>query len=88
VPEQRQRFLEDYKLRYYSITELAERFDISRKTAHKWIDRFERHGQAGYLEHSRRPHSCPLADGPGHRPGTFVRLREIHPTGAPASCST
>ena len=34
VSEQRQRFLEDYQLNYYSISELAERFGISRKTAH------------------------------------------------------
>ncbi len=66
VSEQRQRFLEDYQLSYYSVSELAERFSISRKTAHthpghqgKWINRFEEHGQAGFHEHSRRPHSCP-----------------------------
>ena len=59
VSEQRQRFLEDYQLNYYSISELAERFSISRKTAHKWINRFKQHGQDGYHEHSRRPHSCP-----------------------------
>ena len=59
VSEQRQRFLEDYELSYYSIAELAERFSISRKTAHKWINRFKKHGQAGFHEHSRRPRSCP-----------------------------
>ena len=54
VSEQRQRFLEDYQLNYYSVTELAERFRISRKSAHthpghqgKWINRFKQHGQAG-----------------------------------------
>lgn len=49
VSEQRQRFLEDYQLNYYPVTELAERFGISRKTAYpgltaragKWIGRFE-----------------------------------------------
>jgi len=35
VSEQRQRFLEDYELKYYLIRELAELFGISRKTAHK-----------------------------------------------------
>ena len=66
VSEQRQRFLEDYQLNYYTITELAERFSISPKTAHthpghqgKWIKRFKQHGQAGFHEHSRRPRSCP-----------------------------
>jgi len=63
VSEQRQRFLEDYRLSYYSITELAERFSISRKTAHthpghqgKWINRYKEHGQCGFHERSRRPH--------------------------------
>ena len=59
VSEQRQRFLGDYQLNYYSISELAERFSISRKTAHKWINRFKQHGQAGFHKHSRRPHNCP-----------------------------
>lgn len=59
VSEQRQRFLEDYKSNYYSIAELAERFGISRRTAHKWINRYKQHGQAGYQELSRRPHTCP-----------------------------
>ena len=51
VREQRQRFLEDRKLNYCSVTELAERFSISRKTAHKWINRYKKHGQRG-------SHSC------------------------------
>ena len=59
VSEQRQRFLEDYRLSYYSITELAERFSISRKTAHKWINRYKEHGQRGFHGRSRRPHRYP-----------------------------
>jgi hypothetical protein len=35
VTEQRQRFLEDDQLNETSITELAERFPITRKTAYK-----------------------------------------------------
>jgi len=37
VSEQKKRFINDWLLNYYSITDLAERFCISRKTAHKWI---------------------------------------------------
>ncbi len=59
VSEQRQRFLEDYKLNYYTVTELAGRFGVSRKTAYKWIHRYEELGQRGFRELSRRPHSCP-----------------------------
>ena len=59
VNEERQRFLEDYKLKYYTISELADRFGVSRRTAHKWIRRFEQAGQSGFHELSRRPHACP-----------------------------
>jgi len=36
VREQKQRLIEDYLLDYYSVTELAERFSISRKTSWDW----------------------------------------------------
>jgi putative transposase len=64
VSEQREQFLEDHKLNYYSVSDLAERYSISRKTAHKWIDRYEERGQDGYQELSRRPHSCPWQTDP------------------------
>lgn len=83
VSEQRQRFLEDYRLNYYSITDLAERFTISRKTAHKWIDRFEKHGQEGFDEHSRRPHSCPWLTDPAIVE-ELVSLRKAHTNWGPA----
>lgn len=82
VTEERQRFLEDYRLKYYSIAELAERFGICRKTAHKWIDRFEQYGQAGYQEQSRRPHSCPWQTEPAIAQ-ELVRLRQAHPHWGP-----
>jgi transposase len=59
VSEQRQRFLEDYQLNYYTVTDLEERFGVSRKTANKWIQRYEQYGQQGYHELTRRPHRCP-----------------------------
>ena len=64
VSEQRQRVLEDYLLNYYSVSELAERFGISRNTAYthpvhqgRWINRYKEHGQAGFHELSRHPHT-------------------------------
>ena len=82
VSEQRQRFLEDHQLNYYSIRELAERFGISRKTAHKWIARFEQQGRAGYREHSRRPHRCPWQTAPAITE-ELVRQRKAHPYWGP-----
>jgi transposase InsO family protein len=78
VSEQRERFLEDYRLNYYSMSDLAERFNISRKTAYKWINRFEDYGQSGFQELSRRPHSCPWQTG-ALISEELVRLRQAHP---------
>lgn len=61
VEEQRENFIRDWQLRLWSISELAERFCVSRKTAHKWINRFRSVGKNGYAERSRRPHTCPNA---------------------------
>jgi putative transposase len=78
VSEQRQRFLEDYKLNYYTVTELAERFGVSRKTAYKWIQRYEQCGQQGFHELSRRPHRCPRETDPAIVE-ELVKLRKRHP---------
>ena len=82
VSEQRQRFLEDYQLNYYSITEIAERFGISRRTAHKWINRYKQYGQEGYQELSRRPHTCPWRTDQA-LVNELVKLRKAHPRWGP-----
>ena len=43
----------------YTMTELCERHGISRKTGHKWADRYHRKGLEGLAERSRAPHTCP-----------------------------
>ena len=82
VTEQRQRVLEDYQLNYYSTTELAERFCISRKTAHKWIKRFEQNGHNGFHELSRRPRSSPYQTDKGIVEA-LVKTRKAHPKWGP-----
>lgn len=57
VSEQKQRFIEDYLLNYYSVTELAERFNISRKTAHKWINQYLEQGPAGLAKYAMGEYS-------------------------------
>ena len=47
VSEQRENLIRDYADGYYSKTELAERFGVSRKTVHKWINRFKAEGLKG-----------------------------------------
>ena len=57
--QQRQKFIDEYMMQEGSVAELARRFEISRKTAYKWIDRF----LAGceLSDRSRRPRSSPRA---------------------------
>ena len=59
--DQRMQFIVDYQRGLQSVTELADRFAISRKTAYKWIDRHEEDGAAGLADRSRRPRSSPSA---------------------------
>src|SRR4030067_1793917 len=83
MSEERRRFLEDYRLNYYTVTELAERFSISRKTAHKWIERFKRCGESGFQELSRRPPRSPCQTGPAIAK-QIIELRSAHPRWGPA----
>ncbi len=53
VSEQRENFLRDHQLNYYALSDLAERYSISRKTAYKWIDRYHEHGKEGLADQSR-----------------------------------
>jgi transposase InsO family protein len=79
VNETRQRFLEDYRLSYYSVSDLADRFGISRRTAHKWIRRFEEFGQNGFHELSRRPYNSPSQTAPAIVE-QLLTLRKSHPS--------
>ncbi len=83
VSEQRERFIEDYLLNFYSKSELAERFGVSRKTAHKWIKRYKEHGQSGLQEQSRRPHSCPWQTDEAIVE-ELIELKQKHPGWGPA----
>jgi putative transposase len=57
--DQRERFIRDDRLALYTMTELCERYGISRKTGYKWLDRFDAGGRAGLCDRSRAPHECP-----------------------------
>jgi len=40
----------------YGITELSQAYEVSRKTAYKWIGRYEKEGWLGLEDRSRAPH--------------------------------
>ncbi len=82
VSEQKQQFIEDFLLNCYSVTDLAEQFSVSRKTAHKWINRYLEHGPAGLEERSRRPRSCPWQADLAAQ-AEIIELRLKHPKWGP-----
>jgi len=57
--EQRERFIRDSQFKLYTMTELCERYGVSRKTGYKWLDRFDEEGRRGLQDRSPAPHRCP-----------------------------
>lgn len=55
--QERQRFIEAWQTGHWSMSELCERFGISRPTGYKWRDRAA-HGFS-LLDRSHAPHHCP-----------------------------
>jgi len=81
--EQRWRFIEQFLRNRTGLSELCRRWQISRKTAYKWIRRFERRGRWGLADRRRVAHR--IHNRPTQRwLGRIRRWRRLHPTwGAP-----
>lgn len=80
--DQREKFIKDVRFKAFSISELCERYGVSRKTAYKWLGRFEEEGRVGLQDKSRAPKTCP------HRidevvARTICDVRRAHPTWGP-----
>lgn len=50
-------FVEAWLSRDFEVSELCERFGVSRKTGHKWISRFKAEGMNGLADRTRARHS-------------------------------
>jgi transposase-like protein len=59
------------------VAELARQYGISRKTAYKWIARFEQRGVEGLVDGSRLPHTSPL-ETTTEMAQEIIRLRQSH----------
>jgi transposase InsO family protein len=57
--KERTRFIELYLTGLYTITELAERFGVSRQKLHKWLVRHNVDGMKGLVDRSRAPLHIP-----------------------------
>jgi putative transposase len=61
---ERQRFVLDAEHTSASFAELCRRYDISRKTGYKWLDRYAHLGPESLADRSDRPDVCPHATTP------------------------
>jgi transposase InsO family protein len=80
--EERARFVEEFESGLYNLTELCERYGISRKTGYKWLKRYGFEGEAGLRDRSRAPHSSPSRT-PEWLAEPLLALRQKHPTWGP-----
>ena len=77
--DQRVQFIADYQRDEFDLADLARRFGISRKTADKWVDRYEAAGPEGLVDRSRRPRHCPH-ETPSAVVAALLEVRRRHPT--------
>ena len=80
--KERQRLVQAHSTGRYTISELAESFGVSRKTAHKWLTRYAQHGPAGLEDRPRAAHSHPNAT-PEVVRAAIIREKRAHPTWGP-----
>jgi putative transposase len=62
--EQRLQFVREYQTGLFTMSELATQYEISRKTAYKWLARYDGDGVDGLRDQSRRPDHSPQATDP------------------------
>ena len=74
----RVQFIGEYQTELWSMTELAEQYGISRKSAYKWVTRYEHGGAAALLDQSRRPWTQPSATDP-RLIAALLAVRRRHP---------
>ena len=77
--DERLRFIADYLNQYFTVTELCERYNISRKTGYKWIERYIHSGPEALINRSRRPHRSPTRTPIGIE-REILSLRSKHPS--------
>ena len=82
VVDERMRFVMAVERREESFAALCRRFNVSRKTGYKWLDRYEEQGVAGLEDLPRAPHEHPQAI-PAETAERCLEVRRKHPTWGP-----
>jgi putative transposase len=80
--DQRHAFLADWVHDEWTMTELAARYGISRKTAYKWVDRYADDPTQDLSDRSRAPHAHGRATSAAVR-AAVLALRRAHPHRGP-----
>ena len=80
--EQRLEFVHEFETGWFTMTELAAQYGISRKTGYKWLGEYEAAGVLGLQDRSRRPHHSPRATAPGFV-DAILTVRQRHPRWGP-----
>jgi transposase InsO family protein len=80
--DQRVAFIADWLRAEWTMTEIAERYQISRKTAYKWVDRYEADPAHGLADRSRAPTTHGRTMAHELRKAVLV-LRRAHPRWGP-----
>jgi transposase InsO family protein len=80
--DQRVAFIADWLRNEWTMSELAARYQISRKTGYKWVERYEADPEHGLAERSRAPklHGRAMAD---EIRDAILALRRGHPRWGP-----
>jgi putative transposase len=78
---QRQQFYRDYVSGQWSMSELCERYQVSRPTGYKWIGRIERDGLKAVVDRSKKPRGQPHRT-PENIERELLALRERYGWGA------
>jgi putative transposase len=76
--DERVQFMGDYQRQLFTVTDLCDRYGVSRKTGYKWIARYGADGAAGLAIRSSRPRHSPQATA-ALVARAIVRLRKRYP---------
>src|SRR5918912_1286637 len=82
VVEQRYHAVLEVLVSRVPVSEVADRYGVSRKSVHAWVRRYEEFGLAGLADRSHRPHSQPRQV-PAEVEAEICRLRTAHPKWGP-----
>lgn len=77
--DERLQFISDYQRQLFTMTELCDRYGISRKTGYGLVARYADEGAAGLMPRSSRPHHSPQTTAPA-LVEAIVRMRKRYPT--------